>query len=76
MKVVMMEKGMKYTKYEKARMIGARATQIAMGAPFLIKLDEEELKQIRYSPLEIARREFEEGIIPMTVRRIPSKGEQ
>lgn len=27
-----------YTKYEIARMIGSRALQISMGAPFLIKL--------------------------------------
>jgi len=33
----------KYTKYEKARMIGARALQIAMGAPFIIKLSAAEL---------------------------------
>ncbi len=76
MKVVTMEKGMKYTKYEKARMIGARAMQIAMGAPFLIKLDEEGLKKVRYSPLEIARKEYDEGVIPMTVRRVPLKGGQ
>ncbi|MBI4150396.1 DNA-directed RNA polymerase subunit K [Candidatus Woesearchaeota archaeon] len=49
-----MEKGEKYTKYEKARMLGARAMQIAMGAPSLIKFSEEELKQMRYSPLDIA----------------------
>ena len=30
-----------YTKYEKARMIGARALQLAMGAPLLLKLSKE-----------------------------------
>lgn len=58
-----------YTKYEKARMLGSRALQIAMGAPFLVKLDEKELEQIRFNPLEIAKKEFAEGIIPITVVR-------
>jgi len=59
----------KYTKYEKARIIGARALQIAMGAPYLLKLTENDLKIMKYSPIEIAKAEFEEGIIPITVRR-------
>ena len=59
----------RYTKYEKARMIGSRALQIAMGAPFLIKLTEHDLEKIGYNPVEIAKREFEEGILPITVRR-------
>lgn len=58
-----------FTKFEKARMLGSRALQIAMGAPFLIKLDEKDLKKIRYSPIEIAKLEFEKGVIPITVRR-------
>ncbi len=69
-----MEQQKKYTKYEKARIIGARATQIAMGAPYLLKLDEEGLKQLKYSPLEMAKREFEEGIIPLKVKRLEAKG--
>ncbi|HDM35696.1 MAG TPA: DNA-directed RNA polymerase subunit K [Candidatus Syntrophoarchaeum butanivorans] len=52
----------KYTKYEKARIIGARALQISMGAPVLIKTDLED-------PIEIALLEFERGVIPITVRR-------
>ena len=31
-----------YTKYEKARMIGSRALQISMGAPFLVKMTPKE----------------------------------
>lgn len=58
-----------YTKYEKARMIGSRALQIGMGAPFLIKLSKEELERIRHNPLKIAKMEFEKGIIPITVKR-------
>ncbi len=36
-----------YTRFEKARIIGARALQIAMGAPVLIDTDKTE-------PIEIA----------------------
>ena len=64
----------KFTKYEKARMLGSRALQISMGAPFLIKLSEEDLKEIAYNPIEIAKLEFAEGVIPITVRR-PMPGE-
>jgi len=60
---------MEYTKYEKARMIGSRGLQIAMGAPFLVKLNEKDLEKIKYNPLEIARIEFEKGVIPLTIRR-------
>lgn len=58
-----------YNKYEKARMIGSRALQIAMGAPFLIQLSPEELTKMRYNPIEIAKLEFEKGVIPITIRR-------
>lgn len=59
----------KFTKYEKARMLGSRALQISMGAPFMVNLSEEDLKKIRYSPLAIAKLEFEKGVIPITVKR-------
>jgi DNA-directed RNA polymerase subunit K len=59
----------KYTKYEMARILGARALQISMGAPFLIKLNEEDLEVIGYNPVEIAKKEFKQGIIPITVKR-------
>ena len=65
-----------YTKYEKARILGSRALQIGMGAPFLIKLSGADLKRIKYNPIEIAKLEFEAGIIPITVKRpMPSKPE-
>ncbi|MBI4447576.1 DNA-directed RNA polymerase subunit K [Candidatus Woesearchaeota archaeon] len=60
---------MKYTKYEEARIIGARALQISMGAPIILKLKEEEFESLHYSPIEIAKREFKEGIIPITIKR-------
>jgi len=58
-----------FTKYEKARMIGSRALQLSMGAPFLVKLSDEELKKVKYNPIEIAMVELSEGVIPITVKR-------
>lgn len=65
-----------YTKYEIARMVGSRALQISMGAPFLVKLSEKDLEHIGYNPIEIAKKEFEEGVLPITVRRpMPKRAE-
>jgi DNA-directed RNA polymerase subunit K len=58
-----------FTKYEKARMIGSRALQISMGAPFLVKLEDKDLKEIKYNPVEIAKIEFEKGVLPITIKR-------
>ena len=63
-----------FTKYEKARIIGARALQLAMGAPLLIELKKEDLEKIRYNPIAIAKIEFEKGILPITIKRpLPGK---
>lgn len=65
---------MKYTKYEKARIIGARALQIAMGAPFILKITKEMLEQINYDPIKISNMEFEKGVLPITIKRpLPAK---
>ena len=58
-----------FSKYEKARMIGSRALQISMGAPFLLKLEEKDLKKMKYNPIEIAKLEFRKNVIPITVKR-------
>jgi len=58
-----------YTKYERARIIGARALQLSMNAPILLKISKEELENLRYDPLKIAELEFLNGILPITVRR-------
>ena len=58
-----------YTKYEKARMVGSRALQLSMGAPFLLKLSKKKLEEIKYNPIEIAIMEFGEGVLPITVKR-------
>lgn len=58
----------KYTKYEKARIIGARALQIAMGAPILINRGNET------NVLNIAKKEFEAGVLPIMIKRtLPEK---
>jgi DNA-directed RNA polymerase subunit K len=51
-----------YTRYERARIIGARALQISMGAPLLIKTQ-------KIDPLEIAIDEYTQNMIPITVKR-------
>lgn len=58
-----------FTKYEIARIFGARALQIAMDAPLLIKVEKEKLEEIRYDPLKIAELEFNGGVLPITVKR-------
>jgi len=63
------EKSEEFTKFEISRMIGSRALQLALGAPFILKLSKKELEQVRFNPLEIAKREFEEGVLPITIRR-------
>ena len=55
---------MKYTRYEKARIIGARGLQISMGAPVLLKVPDDLI-----DPIDIAMMEFEKGMLPITVKR-------
>ena len=52
----------KYTRFEKAKIIGARALQVSMGAPVLVEIESNE-------PIDISIKEFEMGVIPITVRR-------
>ena len=59
-----------YTKYERARVIGARALQISQGAPMAVKLSKKDLEEIKYNPVEIAKREYDEGVIPIGVKRV------
>jgi len=44
--------------------VGARALQISMGAPILM-----EIEGNFTSPIDIALRELESGILPITIRR-------
>ena len=43
-----------FSKYERARIIGARGLQISMDAPLLTNINERELEGINYDPLRIA----------------------
>ncbi|MBS7640133.1 MAG: DNA-directed RNA polymerase subunit K [Candidatus Bathyarchaeia archaeon] len=54
----------KLTRFEKARIVGARALQIAMGAPILV-----EVKENMKSPVDIALEELKRGVLPITIRR-------
>ncbi|MFH1289994.1 MAG: DNA-directed RNA polymerase subunit K [Nanoarchaeota archaeon] len=58
-----------FTKYEIARIIGARALQIAMDAPLLLKISVEDLKEMKYDALKIAERELKENVLPIAISR-------
>lgn len=51
------------TKFEKARIIGARALQISMGAPVII-----DVPQSVIDPVDIAIMEFDSGLVPITIK--------
>lgn len=53
------------TRFEMARVLGARALQISLGAPLLVKIKE-------FDPWEIAKKELIDGKMPLVVvRRYP-----
>ncbi|ELY52665.1 MULTISPECIES: DNA-directed RNA polymerase subunit K [Natronorubrum] len=52
----------RYNRYEKARILGARALQISYGAPVLIETDQSE-------PILVAAEEYDAGVLPFTVKR-------
>lgn len=58
----------KFTRFEVARLIGARTLQISLGAPVLVKTD----KNIH---IEVAKEEFRQKMIPMTIKRKMPSGE-
>ena len=53
-----------YTRFERARILGARALQVSLGAPILT-----DVPPTLVDPVEIAELEFAAGRIPITVRR-------
>ncbi len=53
----------KVTRFEKARIVGARALQISMGAPILVDAQE------NTNPIDIALSELDANILPITIRR-------
>ncbi len=52
----------RFNRYEKARILGARALQISYGAPVLIDTD-------RTEPILVAAEEYDAGVLPFTVHR-------
>jgi DNA-directed RNA polymerase I, II, and III subunit RPABC2 len=62
----------KLTRFEKARLIGARSLQVSLGAPILVELDPSVS-----DPIDISLAELEGNILPMTLRRtLPDKTHQ
>ncbi|MBI1979048.1 MAG: DNA-directed RNA polymerase subunit K [Candidatus Aenigmarchaeota archaeon] len=54
------------TRFETARLLGARTLQISLGAPVLVKIEKTDASKI-------ARHEFKENVVPMTIKRkLPS----
>jgi len=58
---------LKYNRFERARIIGARALQVSLGAPVLVKVPKEMI-----DPIKIAMLEYEKNAIPITVKRVDS----
>lgn len=53
----------KKTRYEKTRIISARALQISQGSPILVSVPKGVTK-----PLEIAEFEWKAGLIPINIK--------
>ena len=58
------------TRFEKARIMGARALQLSLGAPPFIQIP----KNARIS-LDISMEELEQRVIPITIRRVLPNGD-
>ena len=54
----------KLTRFERARIVGARSLQIAMGAPPFLPME-----GAYRGPIEIATAELEEDALPVSIRR-------
>ena len=53
-----------YNRFERARIVGARALQLTLGAPVLIKSP-----QGMIDPVKLALMEYDQDLIPITIRR-------
>ncbi len=66
-----------FSKYERARIIGARGLQISMDAPLLVDISEDELDVMNFDPLKIAEKELDDGVLPISVSKpMPRKNEE
>ncbi len=57
-----------YSRYEKTRILSARALQIAQGSPVLVDAPKSVTE-----PLEIAKLEWDAGVIPIDIKMRPFK---
>jgi DNA-directed RNA polymerase subunit K/omega len=56
------------TRYERARVVGARALQVSQGAPVLIEIESDDFR-----PIEVSKIELKARVLPVGMaRRIPS----
>ena len=66
-----------FSKYETARILGARALQIAMNAPLLVKISKEDLEKVKFDALKIAEVELNSGALPISIKKpFPEKKEE
>ena len=59
----------KLTRFERARIVGARALQISLGAPILASISDTVI-----DPIDIAVVELREKVLPITIRRTLPEG--
>jgi len=69
------------TRFERARIVGARALQLSMGAPLLMIVGARalqlsmgaplliEVAEGVWDPVDLALKELEVGVLPITIRR-------
>ena len=61
MEVIFMNVEKKLTRFERARLLGARAIQISMGAKPKVEIGDS------LDPIDIAYKELKEGVLPLDV---------
>jgi len=67
----------KFTRYEIARILGARSLQLAMDAPVLLKLSKEDEEELNYDTLKTAEKELTAEVLPITIKRpLPKRSEK
>ena len=73
----MAEQKQEFSKYERARILGARGLQISMDAPLLMKMDKDALDNLNFDPLRLAEAELDSGVLPISINRpMPEKREE
>tara|TARA_B100001750_G_scaffold247628_1_gene274066 strand:+ start:3837 stop:4358 length:522 start_codon:yes stop_codon:yes gene_type:complete len=58
------------TRFEKARIVGARALQLSLGAPMFISIPKNTV-----TSLDIAMEELDQQVIPISIRRVLPNGD-